>query len=362
MKQSPKKVKKYKSKNKDLVKYFLLFGGAIVVVLLALVTTAPQTLLSNLRMSFETRSRAAVEAPQITSVSPSSTYPNQQITINGKKFGTQKKCLCFKVGNITKCSEQMSTISSWTDTKITAKVIGEPAIIGTGLTFVQKGDACEIPSNETILTINPYISSVSPKSVYPYPASGKVSITGYGFGTNPGKACFTAGGKSDCSGATFTGGNFVIDSWSTNKVVLGIHSDPPVRGGGTLKLTIQPYYLATAGTATLIPGPMVVSNAVSFSILPWLSSISPGSAAPGKDITLYGSGFGSQKNRLCFIVSGKVDCSVAMFDYIYSWADNKIKVRVGTNPPIRGSGVIKVKAKTITGTEVDTNPISFTIP
>lgn len=331
MKPAIKKVKKYKSKNKDLVKYFLLFGGTAVLVLLAVFVTTGQT--------FELRSRAAAEAPQITSVSPSSTYPNQQITITGKKFGTQKKCLCFTSGGNTNCTSTMfSKIDSWTDTKIKAIVAEDPQLIGSGLVTVKTGTNCDNSSNQTILSIRPYVESVSLNLAYP---STKINIKGRGFGKTPHRLCFTVAGLRGCTPA-----QFIIDSWSNKEVKLTVTGNPPVRGKGSVVLE------------RVEGGNTVLSNTISLSIIPSLSSLSTSSASPGTDVVLIGVGFGSQKNRLCFTVGTKTDCSFT----INSWTDTQIKAKVPTNPSYRGKGLIKVMRKTSSTTEVATNQLEFTIP
>jgi hypothetical protein len=188
--------------------------------------------------------------PLIASASPTSGGAAGQFTISGSGFGAVQGPGTVWLGST------YATATSWSDTQIIAKVASNST---SGTAQVQQGGAW---SNSVPFTVNTAtISTVTPDIGLP---GTPVTITGSGFGGNPGQVWLgTAAG--------------VVQSWSDSQIQATV-------GTGS-----------TSGNAQVLPLQSgVMSNAVPFTVnLPQIESISPTSGTSGTLVTFTGSGFGS---------------------------------------------------------------------
>jgi hypothetical protein len=167
-----------------------------------------------------------VITPNITSITPTTAYSGDSITINGTGFGTTQGSGIVWLG-----TKNASSIVSWSDTQIVA-VIASGSKTGTAQVF-QNG----VWSNTTALTvITPVVTSISPTSG---PVGTQVTINGTGFRSAQGSGNAWIGSKLAGS----------IVGWSDTQVVATVASG------------------STTGATQVLQGG-VWSNTITFTVTP----------------------------------------------------------------------------------------------
>ena len=167
-----------------------------------------------------------VITPNITSITPTTAYAGDSITINGTGFGTTQGA-----GNVWLGTKNAGSIVSWSDTQVVA-VIASGSKTGTAQ-VLQNG----VWSNTQALTvITPVVTSISPTSG---PVGTQVTINGTGFRTSQGSGNAWIGSKLAGS----------IVSWSDTQVVATVASG------------------STTGATQVLQGG-VWSNTITFTVTP----------------------------------------------------------------------------------------------
>ncbi len=215
-----------------------------------------------------------VVTPHITSISPSSGYPADQITITGTGFGSSQGS-----GNVW-LGSTYGTVVSWSDTQVVASIASN-ATSGVAQ-ILQNG----VWSNTVSLTVvRPTITSISPSTGR---AGDQITINGTSFGASQG------------SGNVWLGSTYgTVVSWSDTQVVASIVSG------------------ATSGVAQIYQA-SIWSNAISLTVVtPHITSISPSTGRAGDQITINGTGFGSSQG------SGNVWLG-STYGTVVSWSDTQV--------------------------------------
>jgi len=139
----------------------------------------------------------------------------------------------------------------------------------------------------------PTLLSISPTAIAP---GTQLTLTGSGFGTSPGAVFFSWGSSVEVSS---------FSTWNDNTIVLTVPSDIVP---GTVSVDVNGVY----------------SNTISYTTIPpTLTSISATAIAPGMQLTLTGSGFGTSPNAVFFSWGSSVE--VTSFS---TWNDNTIVLTV----------------------------------
>jgi hypothetical protein len=230
-----------------------------------------------------------VVTPHITSISPSTGYPADQITITGTGFGSSQGS-----GNVW-LGSTYGTVVSWSDTQVVASIASN-ATSGVAQ-ILQNG----VWSNTVSLTvIRPTITSISPTTGR---AGDQITITGTAFGSSQG------------SGNVWLGSTYgTVVSWSDTQVVASIVSG------------------ATSGVAQIYQN-SIWSNTISLTVVtPHITSISPSSGYPADQITITGTGFGSSQG------SGNVWLG-STYGTVVSWSDTQVVASIASTAT---SGVAQV--------------------
>jgi YD repeat-containing protein len=252
-----------------------------------------------------------VPAATITSVSPTSGGAGVPVTITGTNFGSTQ-------GNSTvKFSARgVSSIVSWTDTSIVAKV---PSTIGnasdTGPVTVTT-NASGVPSNGITFTTfpSPIINSLSPTSGA---VGTAVTIAGSKFGA-------TQAGST----VAFNGASATPTSWSDTSISVAVPSSA----------SVGPVVVAVNGAP---------STGTTFTVTPSVTTLSPTSGTNNVPVTISGSGFGNSVGSSSITFNG-------MPAHATSWATNTIVVPV---PNLASTGPVVVK---VNGNS--SNGVTFTVP
>ncbi|MFZ0308533.1 MAG: kelch repeat-containing protein, partial [Candidatus Sulfotelmatobacter sp.] len=219
--------------------------------------------------------------PVLTSVSPTVWTPGMQVTLTGSGFGAaQGGGGVYFVG-----SGQYGTVVSWSATQVVFTV---PSELGSSSVLVFQNGA---NSNSIAYTmIPPVLTSVSPTAWAP---GMQVTLTGSGFGATMGN-----GSVYFCCYGVYG----AIVSWSDTQIVFTV---PSVLNPGTV----------------LVNQNGVNSNQIDYMMIPpVLTSISPTAVAPGMQVTLTGSGFGTVPYAVIF-------GGTAVWTFT-SWTDTQIVVTV----------------------------------
>ena len=147
-----------------------------------------------------------VAHPSITSISPTTAAPGQQVTITGTNFGSTSGYVVF--GSIA-----YPWVSSWTNTQI---VVTVPSNAQTGLVYVQNPGGGQSNSVSLTVSANPNITSISPMTAV---AGQQVTITGTNFGSTSGYVVF---------------GSIAypwVSSWTSTQIVVTVPSNAQIGAG-----------------------------------------------------------------------------------------------------------------------------------
>jgi hypothetical protein len=234
-----------------------------------------------------------VIAPNITSVSPTSAYQGNQVTITGTNFGATQGTGSVWLGN-----KLAGSIVSWSNTQIVANVAA------TALSGSVQVQQMGVWGNSVAFTvITPNVTSVSPTTAYP---GAQVTIAGTNFGATQGTGSVWLGNKLAGS----------IVSWSNTQIV------------ATVAAT------AASGSASVQQGG-VWSNSTAFTVIaPSLTSVSPTTARAGDSITLTGTNFGASQG------TGSVWLGSKLAGSIVSWSNTQIVATVASGA-VTGNAIVQ---------------------
>jgi hypothetical protein len=193
----------------------------------------------------------------ISSISATTAPVGNTITITGAGFGTAGGTVTF--GGAT------ATTSSWTATSIQAQV---PNAATAGPIIVSVGGQA---SNGMAFTPAPVITSISPGSGV---GGTALTITGTGLGSSQGSV-------------TFNSTPATIQSWGLNSITVLVPSNG-TGGANNVVVTVNG----------------ISSTAVSFTVIPQITSVSPGSGVTGSLVTISGSNFGATQGSNAIAIGG----------------------------------------------------------
>jgi len=241
--------------------------------------------------------------PFIEDIDPTSAFIGDNITLTGTNFGGTQG-----TSSVTFSGATAINYSKWTDTEIIVKV---PAGAQTGgLSVIVKG----VHSNEKYFKVIPQIDAINP-------ASGKVgteiTLTGTGFGIVQGSGNVYF---NDVKSTEYV-------SWVDNEIKVKV---PAEAVSGTVYVRIK----------------SLSSNEVDFEVIetPVIISINPTDLYIGSDVTIYGSGFGSDQNN-SIVKFNNIETS----DY-KNWSNTQI---ICTVPHGAVSGKVSVTTNSEKSNEVD---------
>jgi hypothetical protein len=222
-----------------------------------------------------------VITPNVTGVTPASAMAGMQVTFTGAGFGTIQGG-----GNVWLGSTYGTTVVSWSDTQVVATVASGSR---SGTAQILQGGVWSDPV--TFMISTPKVTSVTPSSAM---AGMQVTFTGTGFGATQG------------SGNVWLGSSYgTVVSWSDTQVVAAVASG------------------SRSGTAQILQGG-VWSDPVTFTITtPKVTSVTPGSAMAGAQITFTGTGFGTVEG------SGNVWIG-STYGTIVSWSDTQVVATIAS--------------------------------
>jgi len=217
--------------------------------------------------------------PSIASFNPSSGPAGTQVTITGSGFGATQGSGRVLLGTTN------GNVTSWSDSQIIATIA-----LGSSSGFVQVLQLGASSNSLPFTVSTPTITSISPTSGGP---GAQVTISGSGFGAVQG------------SGNVWLGTTYgSIVSWSDAQVVATVAA------------------ASGSGNAQILQNG-VWSNSVPFtSSAPNIASVSPSSGSAGTQVTISGSGFGSNAGNLQLGTLPAV---------ISSWSDSQIVATAATN-------------------------------
>jgi hypothetical protein len=230
-----------------------------------------------------------VITPNITSISPTTGYSGDQITITGTGFGSSQGS-----GNVW-LGSTYGTVVSWSDTQVVATIVSGAT---SGVAQILQGGVWSNAISLTVIT--PNITSISPNNGV---AGTSVTFTGTGFRSSQG------------SGAVWLGSTYgTVTSWSDTQIVATVATG------------------STSGVAQVLQGG-VWSNAITFTVnTPHITSISPTSGVAGTQITINGTGFAASQG------SGNVWLG-STYGTVVSWSDTQVVATIASGAT---SGVAQV--------------------
>jgi hypothetical protein len=202
-------------------------------------------------------------SPTITNLSPSSGLVGTTVTISGSSFGASQGTgrLLF---NGTPASP-----TSWSPTNIVAPV---PTGASTGLVYVVLSGGAV--SNGATFTVGPPPPSITSLA----PTSGTV-------GTSVTIAGLNFGGTQGTSILFFNGIVATPTTWADTSIVAPV---PPAATSGSVVVNVGGFQ----------------SNAVSFSVLPSITNLSPTSGSLGQSVVINGGGFGATQGSSTVTFNG----------------------------------------------------------
>jgi IPT/TIG domain len=268
---------------------------------------------------------AALPAPVINSLTPTSGQVGTGITIDGSNFGTWQEG-CSVVFGSTEI-----ILASWSNNQIVFTV---PDGTSPGSVSVKVKTLSGTSAAKTFTVIAtppaPVIASISPN---PVAMGSEVTITGSNFGSTRGDSKVTLSWLwfgTDLSEGDYT-------SWSASQIKFKL---PSTIGAGSYSVT-----MAVGGQQ---------SNAVPLEVMveipavPHIDGISPAAGNPGTEITITGTGFGAEQGQ-SKVRFGSVD----VVTYT-SWSNTEIKCKAPWQP----SGTVQVGVTTAGGSS---NTLAFTM-
>jgi hypothetical protein len=181
-----------------------------------------------------------------------------QVTITGANFGATQGD-----SSVTFNGVSAGVAANWSDTSITLIV---PSGAGTGNVVVTVAGQSSAGAPFTVL-VPPGITSIWPASG---PVGTSVTITGTGFGVSQGTSTVAFGGVPAAT----------IPFWSATSITA-------IVPGGAITGSVAVTVTGMTGTGDLF----TVTNP------PHIDSVSPDRGAPGRTITISGTGFGPQQDR-----------------------------------------------------------------
>jgi IPT/TIG domain len=209
-----------------------------------------------------------IPPPSITSLNPTSGPVGASVTITGANFG-------FTIGTSTVTfNGTAATPTSWSTTSI---VVTVPNAATNGNVVVTVGGVASNGAAFTVLP-TPSITSLSPTSG---PWGTSVTITGSNFAATQGSSTVTFAGNASAA----------VTSWSATSIVATVPSTSGAGGGAF-----------TGPVVVTVNG--VVSNGVTFTVTPSISSLSPTSGPTGTSVTILGGGFGSPQGTSTVTFNG----------------------------------------------------------
>ena len=224
---------------------------------------------------------AAGAAPVITSISPTTVVAGQQVTITGTNFGSTSAYVMF--GSIA-----YPWVSSWTNTQI---VVTVPSNAQSAPVYVQNSGGAQSNSVNLTVSSNPTITSISPTTAV---AGQQVTITGTNFG---GTSAYVVFGSIAYPW---------VSSWTNTQIVVTVPSNAQS----------APVYVQNSSGAH--------SNLVNLTVVyPTITSISPTTVAPGQQVTITGTNFGSTS---AYVMFGSI-----AYPWVSSWSNTQIVVTVPAN-------------------------------
>jgi RHS repeat-associated protein len=242
-----------------------------------------------------------VAAPSITSLSASSGPVGTSVTITGTGFDSPQGTGTVAFNGIA------ATPTSWSATSIAVPV---PSGATTGNVVVQ---ASGVNSNGSNFAVTPHISSLSVTSGA---VGASVTVTGTTFGATQGTSTMT-----------FNGTTATPTSWSASSIVVAV---PTSATTGNVVVTVSSQ----------------ASNGVSFTVVPYITSLSPTSGAVTSSITISGTTFGATQGTSTVTFNGSTATPTG-------WAASSIVVPVPTGATT-GNVVVTVSNQA-------SNGVSFTV-
>lgn len=244
--------------------------------------------------------------PQLDTISTDSGRVGDQLVLQGTGFGSPQGLANVSVGGL-----DWDDVTAWNTTSITVSVPTD-AISGDVVVTTQ-GGATPAGMGYTVM---PKITGLNPDKGIP--GQTIVTVSGYTFGATQGGSKVTFNGRS--AGAAL--------SWSPMAIEVRV---PVGTTSGNVVVT-------TADGA---------SNAMPFSVGPYINSITPDQSPPTGQVTIAGENFKAAQGT-SKVLFGGVDAGAAD-----SWSDTSIKVKV---PYGAETGTV-----TVTTAEGASNAFPFTI-
>ncbi len=164
------------------------------------------------------------EAPELTSITPSSGTPGSRVTLNGVNFGDTQE------GSYVRFGSQTAMVYTWSDTSIEIMVPAETAAGAYQISVEMKRDVSNSlqfevtnpPAPAPTPPPKPQISSILPASGM---SGAQVSIYGENFGSSRGSGKVNLGPVE-----------FEVVSWSDVQIDVKV---PPSMGTGQYEVTVQ---------------------------------------------------------------------------------------------------------------------------
>ncbi len=277
-------------------------NASIVVSIPPGIWTSPGDLLVEVVVSnFVSNSVTFTLTPGIAGVTPASGSVGTPVAISGSLFGLTQGTSTVALGGVT------VTPTSWGATTILVQV---PSAATAGPIVVTVNG---LASNLFPFTVSPGITSLSPAAG---PVGTSVTINGSSFGATQGS-----------STVTFNSVPAAPTAWGNTSIVV------PVPAGTT-----------TGPVLVTVNG--VSSNALTFTVPPTISSLSPSSRPAGTSVTVKGANFGSVQGASKIQFNG-VEAATT------SWSPNSIVTVV---PASATTGPVVVTVGDMTS-----NGVTFTV-
>lgn len=255
--------------------------------------SGPVTVVTDTWTSNNTVSFSVLIPPVVSGITPASGMHGAQVTVNGSGFGVSRGKSKIEIGGIS------CPVTSWSDSQIQCTV---PASAASGPVTVTTASGTSNATVSFTVTPPPVVSGVTPSSG---DRGSTITVSGSSFGASQGSGKVKIGSLA-CP----------VTSWSDTQIQCAVPST------------------AVSGVVTVKTADGTSNAAVAFTVLlpPVVSGVSPGSGAPGSNVTIKGSRFGASQETSQVTIGG-IACPVA------SWSDTQIQCTV---PTAAVSGAVKV--------------------